>query len=394
MIYLDNNATTRPEGPVVSAMAEMLSDLWHNPSSIHRPGQRAKGRVEAARRQVAQLIGAHASEIVFTSGGTESINIAIRGACLLAKDDGRDTIVTTAVEHFAVAELCKAMAAEHGMTVVVAPLSADGVVDLDAVDALINDRTALVAIQWANNETGAIHPVERIAQMCAERGVRSYSDATQWIGKMPTDVARVPIDMLTLSGHKFHGPKGAGAMFIRKGVDLAPLFHGSQERNRRGGTENTAGCVGLGVASTIAHEWMDDPENPQAVAERRDRFERAILDRVPGAAVNGPTAPGSRLWNTTNIAFPNAEAEILLLTMSERGLCASGGSACASGSVVVSPILLAMGIPEDRAIGSIRFSLSRHTTDAEIDEAVGIVVGCYERVKAPGAARSVAVTSD
>ena len=381
MIYLDNNATTQPDPEVVSAMAEMLTDLWHNPSSIHRAGQRAKGRVEMARRQVAELLGAHPSEIVFTSGGTESINAAIRGACQLAIDSGRDTIITTAVEHFAVSALCEAMRRQHGMTVIQAPLDEFGVVDAHAVDALLDERTALVAIQWANNETGAIHPIERIVSMCRERGVLSYSDATQWIGKIPTDVSRVPVDMLTLSAHKFHGPKGAGALYINKRLNIAPQFYGSQERSRRGGTENTSGCVGLGVASAIARTWMDDPSNPQRVAQRRDRFEQAILDRIPGAIVNGPTAPGSRLWNTTNIAFPDAEAEILLLTMSERGLCASGGSACASGSVSVSPVLRAMGLSEARAGGSIRFSLSKSTTDAELDEAIGIVVGCYARVK-------------
>jgi len=382
MIYLDNNATTQPEPAVVGAMAQMLTELWHNPSSIHRPGQRAKGRVEIARRQVAELIGARPAEIVFTSGGTESINAAIRGACALARNTGRDTIITTAVEHFAVSALCQAMREEHNMQVVLAPLDHQGVVDPVAVETLIDERTALVAIQWANNETGAIHPIERIARACHERGVICYSDATQWIGKMPTDVGRVPIDMCTLSGHKFHGPKGVGAIYIRKGISLAPIFFGSQERSRRGGTENTSGCVGLGVAAMIAQQWMDDPNNPQAVAALRDRFERAILVRIQGATVNGPTAPGSRLWNTTNIAFPDAEAEIMLLTLSERGLCASGGSACASGSISVSPVLTAIGCSEIRAGSSVRFSLSRHTTDAEIDEAIEIVVGCYERVRA------------
>jgi cysteine desulfurase len=383
MIYLDNNATTQPDAQVVSCMSGMLTEMWHNPSSIHRPGQRAKGKVEAARKQVADLIGAHASEIVFTSGGTESINAAVRGACFLAKNTGKDTIITTAVEHFAVSALCDAMVGEHGMRVVRAPLDSRGVVDADAVDALVDERTALVAIQWANNETGAIHPIEHIASMCHERNALCYSDATQWIGKMPTDVMRTPIDMLTLSGHKFHGPKGAGAIYIRKGLNLAPQFYGSQERNRRGGTENTSGCVGLGVASQIAKDWMDDPKNPQAVADRRDRFERTILVRIQGATVNGPTAPGSRLWNTTNIAFPDAEAEILLLTMSERGLCASGGSACASGSISVSPVLTAIGCSESLAGSSVRFSLSKNTTDAEIDQAIAIVLDCYERVKAP-----------
>ncbi|MCB9839163.1 MAG: cysteine desulfurase [Phycisphaeraceae bacterium] len=379
MIYLDNNATTRPDPEVISAMSEMLTDCWHNPSSIHRPGQRAKGRVEMARRQVADLIGAQPAEIIFTSGGTESINAAIRGACLRGLEQGRDTVISTAVEHHAVSALCEAMARRHGMTLLNAPLDEFGVVDARAVEALIDDRTALVAIQWANNETGAIHPIERIACVCRERDVLCYSDATQWIGKMPTDVRRVPVDMLTLSGHKFHGPKGAGALYLRKNIHLAPLFYGSQERSRRGGTENTSGCVGLGVASAVARAWMADPGNPERVAELRDRFERAILERIPGARVNGPTAPGARLWNTSNIAFPDAEAEILLLTMSEKGLCASGGSACSSGSISVSPVLTAMGLSERRAGGSVRFSLSKHTTDAEIDQAIRIVQECHER---------------
>jgi len=394
LIYLDNNATTQPDPMVAGAMSQMLTEMWHNPSSIHRPGQRAKGKIEIARKQVADLIGAHPSEIVFTSGGTESINAAIRGACAIAMAQGKDTIITTAIEHFAVSALCEAMGREQGINVVLAPLDRNGVVDAEATEQLIDERTALVAIQWANNETGAIHPVERIASYCNDRGVLCYSDATQWIGKMPTDVSRVPVDLLTLSGHKYHGPKGAGAIYIRKGINLAPIFYGSQERNRRGGTENTAGCVGLGVASTIAREWMDDPKNPQAVADLRDRFERAILVRVQSAVVNGPTNPGSRLWNTTNIAFPDAEAEILLLTMSERGLCASGGSACASGSISISPVLKAIGLSDEQAIGSVRFSLSRHTTDAEIDAAIEIVLDCYERVKAPNDVRSVSINSD
>jgi len=388
MIYLDNNATTRPDPEVVLAMTEMLSEQWHNPSSIHRPGQRAKGRVEIARRQVADLIGAKPAEIVFTSGGTESINYAIRGACLAARDSGRDAVITTAVEHAAVSGLCNAVRDEHGMTVISAPLDDDGVVDARAVDDLIDERTALVAIQWANNETGAIHPIERIAAICSEHNVLCYTDATQWVGKMPTDLSRVPVDLLTLSAHKFHGPKGAGAVFVRKGRSLAPLFHGSQERARRGGTENTSGCVGLGVASAIARAWIDDPANPQAVAALRDRFEGAVLERIPGAQINGPTDPGARLWNTTNIALPDAEAEILLLTLSERGLCASGGSACASGSLSVSPVLTAIGCDAARAAGSVRFSLSKHTTDAEIDEAIDIVIDCHQRVRTTNPADS------
>ncbi len=381
MIYLDNNATTQPDQEVISAMSEMLTELWHNPSSIHRAGQRAKGRVEMARRAVADLIGAHPSEIIFTSGGTESINYAVRGACQLAKQTGKDTIITTAVEHHAVSALCEAMGQQHGMRVVMAPLDGDGVVDAEQVEAILDpDRIALVAIQWANNETGAIHPIERIAASCKAKGILCYSDATQWIGKMPTDMSRVPVDMCTLSGHKLHGPKGAGAIFIRKGLNLPPLFYGSQERSRRGGTENTAGFVGLGVAAKIAGQWMSDPANPQRVSQQRDRFERAILEAIPGAKINGPTAPGARLWNTTNIAFPDTEAEILLLTMSERGLCASGGSACASGSISVSPVLTAIGCSASMAGGSVRFSLSKNTTNAELNEAVAIVTDCYSKV--------------
>ncbi len=292
-------------------------------------------------------------------------------------------IVTTAVEHEAIRDLCKALTRSFSRPIEVrhAPLGPGGVVDAERIAPLLDESVALVSVQWANNETGAIHPIARLGELCREREIPFHTDATQWVGKAPVAVADEPIDLLSCSAHKFHGPKGAGVLYTRPRTRFHPVLHGSQEHGRRGGTENTAGIVGMGVAADLAGRWLADPANRRAVAARRDRLEAAILDSNPGAVVNGPTGEGRRLWNTTNIGFPRMEAEAILLMLSERGVCASAGAACASGSLEPSPVLQAMGVPPEVAHGSIRFSLSRETTDEEVDQAAPIVASCVRRLR-------------
>lgn len=385
-VYLDNNATTRPLPRVVDAVADALTVHWHNPSSVHRPGQDARARVELSRRSVATLIGARPKQITFTSGGTEAIDLAIRGVLRAHRRAGRSAVVTSAVEHSAVRDLLEAVEEADDVELHRAPIDNRGVVDAEALADLVDERTAVVSIQWANNETGAIQPIERIGRICRERRVPFHCDGTQWVGKMPTDVSDLPIDLLTFAAHKFHGPKGVGALYARRGVPISPTIHGAQESGRRGGTENVPGIAGFGAAAEAARQWLADEQERERLAALRDRFEQAIAERVPGAAINGPTEPGARLWNTTNIGFPGLEAEPLLMLLSERGVCASAGAACSSGSLDPSPVLLAMGVPERIAHGSLRLSLSRETTDDEIDEAVEAVEACAQRLSGSSSA--------
>lgn len=381
-IYFDNNATTRPDDAVVEAMREMLIDHWHNPSSMHRAGQRARQRVELARQSVAKLINTLPRHIVLTSGASESISFAFRGVLQLLPPEKR-TIITTAIEHEAIRDFVALMEKDASCPIQVRllPLLEGGVVDAEALPALLDDSTALVSVQWANNETGAIQPVERLGAICREAKVLFHTDATQWVGKLPTDVSNAPIDMLSMSAHKLHGPKGSGALYIRPRLPVKPLICGSQERGRRGGTENTSGIVGMGVAAELAMQWLADPSKRDACRAQRDRFERGILDQVACASINGPVAPDARLWNTSNIAFESIEAEALLLMLSERGLAASAGSACGSGSIEPSPVLRAMGVSDERSFGSIRFSLSRETTDQEIDAALEMIPACVRTLQ-------------
>jgi cysteine desulfurase len=382
MIYLDNNATTRPLDPVVRAMHDALTACWHNPSSVHRAGQVARQKVELARRAVAELIGARPIEVVFTSGGTESIDMAIRGA-LYAAPPSRRAIVTSPIEHGAIKKLVKTLESRGEAEIRWLPVDSTGVVNVDAARSLIDDSVALVSVQWANNETGAVQPVERLGELAHAHGAVFHCDGTQWVGKMPTGVADTTIDLLTCAAHKMHGPKGVGALYARKGVRIQCVLHGAQELARRGGTENVPGIVGFGEAARLAREWLDDPRNIQRVAVLRDHFERAVLARVPGAKVNGPVEPGARLWSTTNIAFPcapGADSELMILLLSERGVCASAGSACSSGSMEASGVLAAMGLDDCRVHQSIRFSISRETTREELDEAVEIVAQCASRL--------------
>lgn len=377
VVYLDNNATTRPSPGVVRAVGSALAEYWQNPSSVHRAGQTARQQVELARKDVAALIGARPREITFTSGGTEAIDLAIRSGL-----GPGGVLVTSRVEHAAVRELAEQLE-KTGAEVRWCPLVEGGV-------GLINPKllsiflpgASLVSVQWVNNETGVVQPVEEIAALCRGAGVLFHCDATQWVGKLPVvgGERAAAFDYLTFAPHKFHGPKGVGVLWSRRGAPVRPAIHGTQEQGRRGGTENVPGILGAGVAAREAMEWLADAGERERLSLLRDRFERRVLAACPGAVVNGAGAP--RLWNTTNIAFPRLEAEAILLMLSERGVCASAGAACSSGSLDPSPVLLAMGIPEELAHGSVRFSLSKETTEAEIEEAAETVIACIETLRA------------
>ncbi len=383
MIYLDNNATTRPDPRVVQVVHLALTEFWHNPSSVHRAGQAARQQVELARQSVARLINAQPRDITFTSGATEALDLAIRGTLGARLAAERHVIVTSPIEHEAVRDLCKSLEKKQTCAVRMLPVGRDGIVDISELQPMLASA-ALVCIQWANNETGIIQPVERIGAMCRAADVPFICDATQWVGKMPVDIEQTPIDRLCMSAHKFHGPKGVGALYVRRGIGLEPVIHGTQERERRGGTENVPGILGMGVAADIAADWLMDASARDRIAACRDRLEHGVIERVPDAVVNG--SRDDRLWNTTNIAFPRLEAEALLLLLSERGMCASAGAACSSGSLDPSPVLLAMGVPETLAHGSLRFSLSRDTAMAEVEGAIEVIAQSVERLRASSSA--------
>ncbi len=388
MIYLDNNATTRPAPEVVEAVRDVMTSTWGNPSSVHRFGQEARARVELARRSVADLIGARAKDVTFTGSGTEAIDMAIRGALAAT---GRPVLVTTPVEHAAVRDLAAFLEKRGGVEVRWLAVDGRGVVDAQAAAGVIDGRVGVVSVQWANNETGAVQPVGAIARLCRERGVVMHCDATQWVGKMPVNVGDAPGeagwegafdgDILTFSPHKFHGPKGVGALWARRGVRLTPQVHGTQELGRRGGTENVAGIVGAGVAADLARAWLRDSGARERLAGLRDEFERRVGELAPWARVNGPTGAGERLWNTTNIGFARLEAEALLMLLSEAGLCASAGAACSSGSLDPSPVLLAMGVAAEVAHGSLRFSFSRESVEADATAGAETVGACVARLR-------------
>jgi cysteine desulfurase len=359
-VYLDNNATTRIAPEVLEAMTPYLSEFYGNPSSMHSFGGQVGRMIREARERAASLIGASPDEIIFTSCGTESDNAAIRSALLAAPN--KRHIVTSRVEHPAVKSLCADLAT-RGYRVTELPVDAQGRLDMDHYKESLTPDTAVVSLMWANNETGVIFPVEQAAEMARERGIPFHTDAVQAVGKVPIDMSRSAIDMLSISGHKLHSPKGIGVLYVRKGTRFSPyLIGGHQEKGRRGGTENTPSIVGLGKACELAALHMEE-ENTR-VKRLRDKLESELLARVPNSKVNGETV--NRLPNTTNISFEFVEGEAILLMLDEFRICASSGSACTSGSLQPSHVLRAMGVPFTMAHGSIRFSLSIYNTDEEI----------------------------
>jgi len=374
-IYLDNNATTRTAPEVVEAMTPYFSDHYGNPSSMHSFGGDVGRHIRDARAKLADLLGARPEEIVYTSCGTESDNTAIRAA--LAANPDRRHVVTSRVEHPAVKSLCEHLVKE-GYRVTFVPVDRKGRLDLDHLYDHLTDDTAVVSLMWANNETGVIFPVEEIARETKDRGIVFHTDAVQTVGKIPIDLSNSAIDMLSLSGHKLHGPKGIGALYIRKGTKFSPfLIGGHQESGRRGGTENTAAIVGLGRAAEFVAAHMEE-ENTR-VKSLRDRLESELIQRVPDAMINGDTE--NRLPNTSNIAFEFIEGEAILLMMDGHGICASSGSACTSGSLEPSHVLRSMGVPYTAAHGSIRFSLSIYNTEEEIDFVIDKLPPIIERLR-------------
>jgi cysteine desulfurase len=375
VIYTDNNATTQVAPEVVEAMPPYFHELYGNPSSMHSFGGQVAHKLKEAREKVARLIGATPDEILFTSCGTESDNTAIQAT--IASNPDKKHIITTRVEHPAVKNLCEHLG-KNGYRVTFLSVDRQGRLNLECLHKILSNDTAIVSIMWANNETGVIFPIEEIAQTVRDRGVVFHTDAVQAVGKIPIDVQKVPIDMLSLSGHKLHAPKGVGALYVRKGTKFSPfLIGGHQERGRRGGTENVASIIGLGKACELAAKHIKE-ENKQ-VKYLRDKLEHAILNRIPNAMVNGDVE--HRLPNTTSISFEYIEGEAILLMMNEFGICASSGSACTSGSLEPSHVLRAMGVPFTAAHGSIRFSLSIYNTEEEIDYIIEKLPPIIERLR-------------
>jgi cysteine desulfurase len=375
IIYLDNNATTKIDPLVLEAMLPYLQEYYGNPSSMHSFGGQVGKAIKTARSQVAALLGAQESEIVFTSCGTEGNNTAIRAALAARRD--RKHIITTQVEHACVLNVCKNLE-KQGYAVTYLSVDRRGQIDLAELEAALTGNTALVSTMYANNETGTVFPVEAMGALAKAYDAVFHVDAVQMVGKQPLDLKTSTIDLLTLSGHKLHAPKGVGALYVRRGFSFRPLLLGGhQERNRRGGTENVAGIIGLGQAAVLAQHHLADVEREKQL---RDRLEQGLLATIADCQVNGD--PDNRLPNTTNIGFKYIEGEAILFSLDRYGICASSGSACTSGSLEPSHVLRAMGLPYTILHGSIRFSLSRYTTQAEIDRVLAVMPAIVERLRA------------
>lgn len=369
--YLDNNATAPLLPEVLTAMQPIFTGSFGNPSSLHEHGRRAREVLERAREEVAGLIGARPEEIIFTSGGSEGDSAAIVGIA-----SPGDHVITTAIEHHAVLDSCRRLE-RSGVELTVLPVDGAGQVDPDEVGRALRSNTRLISVMTANNETGVIQPVEAIGKIASEANVRFHTDAVQAVGKVPVDVARIHCDLLTLSGHKLHGPMGVGAMYVRRGTVLRPLVHGGpQERGLRAGTENLPGIVGLGAAAVLAREWLAAGK-AEAMAAQRDRLERWVLERVEGVCVNGAGAP--RVPNTSSLVFEGISGKALALALDLQGICVSTGSACSAGSNAPPYVLMAMGLKAEDAYAGIRVSLGKQTTAEEIDRALA----CLPEAVAP-----------
>jgi cysteine desulfurase len=376
-VYLDYNATTPVDLAVLDAMLPFLSEHYGNANSIHSMGQRARGAVDRARESVANLLGAKSSEIVFTSGGTEADNLAIFGI-VAASQKPRKHVITSAIEHHAVLNACQELE-RRGVDVTYVPVSADGLLDPQDFRRALRPETFLISVMHANNELGTIQPIEEIGSIAAEADVYFHCDAVQSAGKLPLDVNALGVDLLSISSHKIYGPKGVGALYVRSGTAIEPQFFGGHhERDRRPGTENVPGIAGLGKAAELARTQL--PEDSQRIRQLRDRLEENLLAKIPFARRNG--ARDRRVPNTTNIAFPAAGGEALLIALDLQGIACSTGAACSSGAVEPSHVLLAIGLSQDDARSSLRLSLGRPTTAEEVDLAVELIPAAVERIRA------------
>jgi len=376
-VYLDNNATTRTDPEVVEAMKPYFTDIFGNASSLHGFGQEARKAVEEAREKVAALINCEPAEVIFTSGGTESDNQAIRGAAEKYAKKGNH-VITSAIEHPAILESCLHIQERGYNDVSFVSTGEDGIVKLDDFENMITDKTVLISVMLANNETGAIQPVKDISALAREKGIIVHTDAVQAIGKIPVDVQDLGVNLLSMSAHKFHGPNGVGILYVRKGTKVGSLMHGGSHENKlRAGTLNVPGVVGLGKAAEIA--LRDLGENIEKIRSLRDRLEKEFTSKVKFTKVNGNRK--KRLPNTTNISFEFIEGEGVMLSADLKGIAVSTGSACASGKLEASHVLLDLGLSHALAQGAIRFSLSRYNTQEEIDYSVGVIAEAVERLR-------------
>ncbi|MGH9511525.1 MAG: cysteine desulfurase family protein [Terriglobales bacterium] len=377
-VYLDNNATTPVLPSVMEAMQPFFSGHFGNASSIHHHGQETRAAVERARDAVALLLGCRASEIVFTSGGTESDNLAIFGLLRAGLIGENSHIISSTIEHHAVLNSCKQLESD-GRSVTYVPCDAWGQIDPDEVRRAIRPNTRLITVMMANNETGVLQPVKEIGKIAAEADIYFHTDAVQAAGKVPVNVSDIGCDLLSISGHKMHAPQGVGALYVRKGTHLQPLFHGGRhERSRRAGTENVPGIVGLGKAAQLAKEGLANGETHR-LADLRHRLETTILGQVEECGVNGGDAP--RVPNTTNIYFDHTEGEPLLIALDLKGLAVSTGAACSSGAIEPSHVLTAMGLSGDRARASLRFSLGKQNTSGDIDFALSLIPEAVDKMR-------------
>ncbi len=375
MIYFDNNATTQIDPEVLQLMLPYLQDQYGNPSSAYSFGKRAAKAINTAREQIAALLRCEPSEIIFTSCGTESDNSAIQSALLL--DPDRKHLVTSKVEHSAVIKHAEALA-RRGYEVTWLDVDSDGLIDLDDLERVIREDTAIVSLMWANNETGTVFPIAEAAEICRSKGTMFHTDAVQAVGKIDIDLRQIPINFLSLSGHKLHAPKGIAALYVNRKTRFNPyLLGGGQENKRRGGTENTASIVALGKAAELASSAL--LEENSRVKALRDRFEQGLLDKISSAQVNGHRA--YRLPNTSNLAIEGIDSEGMLMLLDQRGICCSAGSACTAGSLEPSHVLKAMGYSNDRARGSLRFSFSRFNSEAEVAQALQIIPSAVEKLR-------------
>lgn len=386
-VYLDHNATTPVAPEVLGAMLPFLSEDFGNASSIHSDGQRARGAVDRARESVASLIGAKPGEIVFTSGGTEADNLAIFGV-VAASTGTRKHVISTAIEHHAVLNACQALQYQ-GVDITFVPTGREGIVCAEEIRRAIRPETVLITVMHANNELGTIQPIQEIGRLAADAGICFHVDAVQSAGKLPIDVNFIGVDLLSLSAHKIYGPKGVGALYVRTGTPLEPQFFGGQhERGRRAGTENVPGIVGFGKAAELARTNL--AEGPARLAALRDRFEEALVTGIPSVRVNGDAV--RRLPNTTNLTFAGAAGEALVIALDLQGISSSMGAACSSGAVAPSHVLLAIGLCAEEARSTLRFSLGRPTTEAEIDAAIAAIPPAVARLRALSPKHTAAVS--